>query len=106
MVSVVRVEDRGAVCRVTLDRPDKLNALNDDVRAAMQSAVDGLRHRTDVRVVVLAGEGRAFSAGADRNAATANVGTDPLAQRHATGAWQRLLDDFERLPQATVAQLH
>jgi enoyl-CoA hydratase/carnithine racemase len=104
-VGVVDVEHEGAVCRVTLNRPEKLNALSDEVRASLQSAVDELAERPDVRVVVVRGAGRSFSAGADL-ADRQTPSDDPLAQRRATGRWQRLLDDLERLPQVTVAQLH
>ena len=62
----VRVEIDGGrgVSRVTLNRPDKLNALNDEVRAALRRRA-GWPDRDDVQVVVVAGAGRAFSAGAD-----------------------------------------
>ena len=105
---VVRVDldDTRPVCRLTLDRPDKLNALNDDVRRSLQRAVDEVAERDDVRVVVLAGAGRAFSAGADlRQGPVAPSGGGVLGERRAAGRWQRLLDDVERLPQATVARL-
>lgn len=103
----VRVEIDGGrgVSRVTLNRPDKLNALNDEVRAALHEAVRTLADRDDVRVVVVAGAGRAFSAGADL-AERVDVGPDVLARRRASGRWQRLLDDLEHLPQVTVARLH
>jgi enoyl-CoA hydratase/carnithine racemase len=106
-VAAVRIEESpdGRVRRLVLDRPAKLNALNEEVRNGLQRAVDDLADRPDVRVVVLAGEGRAFSAGADL-AERAPSSPDALARRHASGRWQRLLDSFERLPQVTVARLH
>jgi enoyl-CoA hydratase/carnithine racemase len=102
----VRVEtdrDRG-VCRITLERPHKLNALDDATRSGLHDAVRDLADRSGVRVIVLAGAGRAFSAGADL-AERVEVPPDPLARRRASGRWQRLLDDLERLPQVTVARL-
>jgi enoyl-CoA hydratase/carnithine racemase len=102
----VDIDDSGDVCRLTLDRPDKLNALNDDVRRSLQRAIDEVAERDDVRVVVLAGAGRAFSAGADlREGPVAPSDGGVLGERRAAGRWQRLLDDLERLPQATVARL-
>lgn len=104
--SAVRFEpdsDRAA-CRITLDRPDKLNALNDDIRRSLQRAIAELAERNDMRVVVLAGAGPAFSAGADLTERIRPAGA--LEQRRASGRWQRLLDDLERLPQVTIAQLH
>ncbi|HUP86041.1 MAG TPA: enoyl-CoA hydratase/isomerase family protein [Acidimicrobiales bacterium] len=102
VVRMIEVSD--AVWRVVLDRPAKLNALNEDVRLGLQEAVDQLAARPDVRVVVVQGEGRAFSAGADL-AERAPSSADALTRRHASGAWQRLLDDLERVPQVTVARL-
>ena len=105
--SVVRfeIDDDSAIARITLDRPKKLNALNDAVRSGLQECVDVLAERADVRVVVFAGAGRAFSAGADLGERL-EVPPDAVAQRRINGRWQRLLDDVERLPQATVARLH
>lgn len=99
----------GAVVRLTLNRPDKLNALNDEVRRGLAAAVRDLEERPDVRVVVLAGAGRSFSAGADLATSSypaPSAGASWAADRHRTGTWQRLLDDLGRIPQVTVASLH
>ena len=53
------------VATVTLDRPDKLNALTFESYADLRDLVAELPHRGDVRVLVLAGEGRGFCAGGD-----------------------------------------
>ncbi len=97
----------GPVVRVTLDRPDQLNALNDAVRRRLAGLLHELEDRPDVRVLVLSGNGRAFSAGADlKNTAYPPVEGDWATRRHLTGTWQRLLEQFDRIPQATVAGLH
>jgi enoyl-CoA hydratase/carnithine racemase len=59
----LRVEDRVAI--LTLDRPEKLNALSSELFADLDSLLTRLADDPDVRVVVLTGAGRAFSAGAD-----------------------------------------
>jgi enoyl-CoA hydratase len=62
----IRVEKRGALATVTLDRPKVLNALNAATFAELDSAFDELASDGDVRVVLLTGAGeRAFAAGAD-----------------------------------------
>jgi enoyl-CoA hydratase/carnithine racemase len=104
-VTVVRLDIEGAAARLELDRPAKLNALNDELRRDLQAAIDELAARADVRVVVVSGAGRAFSAGADLNERVPSS-PDPLVRRRSSGAWQRLLEDLERLPQVTVARLH
>lgn len=58
------VED-GAVARITLARPDTLNSLTFEVYRELTETFVGLRARSDVRAVVLTGEGRAFCTGGD-----------------------------------------
>ena len=53
------------VATITLNRPDKLNALTFDVYADLRDVLAELPHRGDVRVIVLAGEGRGFCSGGD-----------------------------------------
>ena len=97
----------GPVARLVLDRPESLNALDDAVRRAIVELLDELEDRPDVRVLVLTGAGRAFSAGADlRTTAYPEVTGDWATRRHRTGTWQRLLAQLDRVPQATVAGLH
>lgn len=59
------VETRGAIEIVTLNRPEKLNAMNASLIAALDGYFRGLQDRLEIRVVILRGEGRAFCAGLD-----------------------------------------
>jgi len=59
---MIRFEQRGLVGLATIDRPDRRNALNGELCAELQTA---LETHTDVRAVVLTGTGTAFCAGAD-----------------------------------------
>lgn len=61
----IKVEARGPVEIVTLNRPEALNAISHELVAELGDYVYALKHRTDVRVVILRGEGRAFCAGLD-----------------------------------------
>jgi enoyl-CoA hydratase/carnithine racemase len=104
----VVVDRAGEICRLRLNRPEKLNALSDEVRIALQEAFDALADDVSVRVVVLSGEGRCFSAGADlaSGALAMESGATWTARRHTFGGWQRLLERIESVPQVTVASLH
>ncbi len=62
---MIRVEKRGAVDWVTLDRPDQLNALNRELIDALHGYFTDLQQNKDTRIVVLRGAGRAFCAGLD-----------------------------------------
>jgi enoyl-CoA hydratase/carnithine racemase len=105
-MTAVTVTAERDVCRVRLNRPDKLNALDGATFGALREAIDALADRPEVRVVVLSGEGRAFSAGVDLNARGGAREIDWAVRRHERGAWQRLLDLLEAIPQVTVASVH
>jgi enoyl-CoA hydratase len=65
-MSVVLVERAGAVATITLNRPDKLNALNQELVSALLAAVVELDRDREVRCAILTGAGeKAFAAGAD-----------------------------------------
>jgi enoyl-CoA hydratase/carnithine racemase len=63
--SVLLVETRGAVRIVTMNRPDKLNALNTELTQAIHDAFLAADQDPEIRAIVLAGNGRGFCAGAD-----------------------------------------
>ena len=63
----IRVERAGSRATVVLHRPDVRNAFDDRVVAELTAAFEELSNDASVRVVVLAGEGKVFSAGADLN---------------------------------------
>jgi len=67
MADLVRVERTGGVVRVSLNRPDARNALSGAVLGELRLALDDLAGDSSVRVLVLAGEGKDFCAGADLN---------------------------------------
>lgn len=65
-VSAVTVEDRGAISIIRINRPEKLNAINQDVAVEVQQAFKAFDADPDKRVAVMSSAGnRAFSAGAD-----------------------------------------
>lgn len=63
--SVVLLETRGAVRVISMNRPDKLNALNTELTQAIHDAFLEADADPQIRAIVLAGNGRAFCAGAD-----------------------------------------
>ena len=62
-----RISQDGTVMTLTLNRPDKLNALTFEAYADLRDLLHELPHRGDTRVLVLRGEGRAFCSGGDVN---------------------------------------
>lgn len=65
---ILQVEDKGAAQLLTLNRPEKLNALNQPMAAGLLAYFEDLRRNSNVRVVILRGAGRAFCSGADLRA--------------------------------------
>ena len=65
MSKTVRIDRRGPVFTITLDRPDRLNAISPDLIADLSEALDECAGDTDMRVLILTGAGRGFCAGAD-----------------------------------------
>jgi enoyl-CoA hydratase/carnithine racemase len=88
------------VLRLTLNRPQALNALNRDLTAALESSLERVAAMEDVRVLLVCGQGRAFCAGNDIKEMETITGDEAqaLATRHAV-----LMDRFAKLPQVTVA---
>jgi 2-(1,2-epoxy-1,2-dihydrophenyl)acetyl-CoA isomerase len=61
----VLMECQGAVATLTLNRPEKLNALDETMRAALHAALEAVAHEAAIRVAVITGAGRAFCSGGD-----------------------------------------
>lgn len=97
----------GAICWLTLSRPEKLNAINATMLREIEQALDLLAADTSVRVIVLRGAGRAFSTGYD-------LGTEGYSSDESD-----IVDDYEALtknlktmmrlwshPQPVIAAVH
>src|SRR3954451_12420906 len=100
----VEIEDRGPVRHVVMNRPEKRNALNDELCAALGEAFDEACHDESVRVVVLRGEGPLFSSGMDLGnlrALAENPDTLRPSRSHLIRWWNLL----EEMPKATIAQI-
>ncbi len=75
--SVLLREDRGTVAILALNRPAKLNALNNALLGAVMGALDSIELNDAIRAIVITGAGRAFSAGADIAAFQAHIEAGP-----------------------------
>ena len=65
MQDILDIQDQGGVMRITLNRPQRLNALNPALSTALRECFQGLYRRKDIRVVILQGAGPSFCAGLD-----------------------------------------
>ena len=103
---LVLSERRGAVALLTLNRPDKLNAINVPVIDALDAALDAAEADDAVRAIVVAGAGRAFSAGFDLDMGMGDGKPDPADVRRALENDFRLIMRFWDSPKPTVAAVH
>ena len=97
--------DARGVATITLNRPDKHNAFDDAVIAELRSAFDDLADRGDVRVVVLASQGKSFSAGADLGWMKRMAEYDYKDNHRDAQALAGMLQALAALPQPTLARV-
>ncbi len=105
-MTVVLYERRGPAAWITLNRPDKLNALSVELVRELRAAIVQAAADDEVKVVVLTGAGRAFSAGFD-------LSEEAAARIEGADHWRRVLtDDVDvtlelwSLPKPTIAAVH
>ncbi len=104
--TTIEYETRGAIGLITLNRPDSLNAINEQMLADLNAVLDAIEGDDSVRVVVLHGAGRSFCAGFDLND-EAEVEQQDLLK--LIPAMQYDMDSIMRLwrfPKPTIAAAH
>ena len=107
MTDRVAITVADQIADVRLTRADKMNALDPAMFAAIGDAIDSLARRTDIRCVVLSGEGRAFCAGLDMasmqagGSGTGRARNDQgsILPQHVTWGWRNL-------PMPVIAAVH
>jgi len=119
----VRYEERDAIAIITLDRPEKLNTLTEEVVSGVADGIDAATASRDVRAVVLRGQGRVFTAGYDLDRGGAGGDTwgspyDAPGPEPRAGAWDPVRDyqfmhhNVERFmkiwhcPKPVIGQIH
>src|SRR5579885_530805 len=100
---LVEVERDGRVAWVRLNRPEKLNALSRELVAALSDAFATFAGDTGVAAIVLAGNGRCFSAGAD---VTQLRELDGASGRAFITRLHELMAAIRALPQVVIAAVH
>jgi len=104
MSTRVRSEIEGPVAIATLDRPEKLNAIDSPMIEALEAWVEAVEADRSIRVAILTGSGKAFSAGGD---ITAWAGLDPIDfARRWIREGHRVFDRLARLRQPLIVALN
>ncbi|WP_428623209.1 enoyl-CoA hydratase [Sedimenticola sp.] len=97
-------EDRDGIAYLTLNRPNQFNALSEELLDALQGSLDAIAEDKSVRVVVLAGNGRAFCAGHDLKQMRGQS-ERAYFQQLFTRCGQ-VMTRITQLPQPVIARVH
>ena len=103
---VVLVEDLGPVRRLTMNRPNALNALNGQLIDGLSQAIRAAGTDPGVAVVILRGAGRAFCAGYDLNEDASGGAHDARHWHEELAASTEKMLEFTDCPKPTIAQVH
>jgi 2-(1,2-epoxy-1,2-dihydrophenyl)acetyl-CoA isomerase len=104
--SPVLTERRDSVLVITLNRPNRLNALTDEMREMLRTILREARAEAAVRAVVLTGAGRAFCSGAELSARPVEPDGTPAPRPPARIPRYGWLQDFSTLPVPVVAAVN
>jgi enoyl-CoA hydratase/carnithine racemase len=99
----ILVEADGPIARVTMNRPDKRNALSLAHMQELADCLGAIGEAREARVVVLAGNGPAFSAGHDLSEM---IGRDPEAYRRIFDVCCELMETVQAIPQPVIGKVH
>lgn len=91
---------------VTLNRPEKLNAVNMELLAEMGMVMDEINEMPEIRAVIVKGAGRAFSSGTDLQALGGGPDRSRPGYRYHLGRHQDAFLRIERLEKPVIAQIH
>ena len=102
----VTIDREEGAAVITLNRPDALNALSQDLMRALESVLDGVLADETIRVAVITGAGKAFSAGGDLIEFAALMNASPAKLIEALTFNQRVLEKLEALPIPVIAAVN
>ncbi len=108
-MAILERNDTGAIAHLTLNAPERLNALSDEMLAALQTELDALRDDRSIRAVILSGAGKAFCAGHDLKQMTAARQAEDGGKAYFSDLFSRcarMMMSIQSLPQPVIAQVH
>ena len=108
-MAILERRGTGAVAQLHMNSPERLNALSDEMLAALQSQFDELRETASVRAVILSGAGKAFCAGHDLKQMTTGRQASDGGKAYFKDLFDRcsqMMQSIRALPQPVIAQVH
>ena len=104
MANTVLLEVRDRVAYVTMNRPEKLNAINNEMLGDLFETFTEVNENPDIWVTVLTGAGRAFCTGHDLKQMRAH--TDETYFREEFASSGRMMVAMTKIPQPVIARIH
>lgn len=108
-MAILERHDTGAVVHLEMNAPERLNALSDEMLAALQSELDVLRDDRSIRAIILSGAGKAFCAGHDLKQMTAGRQAEDGGKAYFKELFDRcarMMMTVQSLPQPVIARVH
>jgi methylglutaconyl-CoA hydratase len=105
MGSTVKTAVANGVARLTLDRPDAMNSFDGETARAIVDAIEAFADDDAVRVLVMASEGRVFSAGGDFNWVLTWPGLDAITRRVGADAMMGAVQAVYDFPKPSIARV-
>ena len=103
---MLKIDRKDGIARVTLDRPEVRNAFDDELISSLTKAFKEIEADDAIRVVILAGNGPAFCAGADLNWMKRMSSYDYDDNLADAEALAQMLATLDRMPKPTIARVH
>ncbi|MFT6024123.1 MAG: enoyl-CoA hydratase/carnithine racemase [Ascidiaceihabitans sp.] len=108
-MAILERRGTGAVAQLIMTAPERLNALSDEMLAALHSTLDEIAVDKNVRAVVVSGSGKAFCAGHDLKQMTAGRQNEDGGAAYFTDLFDRcaaMMARVQSMPQPVIAQVH
>ena len=106
MSDLLITTDKRGVRTLTLNRPERHNALNSALISALTAAIKECNNNTDVRIVVITGSGTSFSSGADLEWMRASINHDEAANRNDAMQLAVLMRTLSDIQKPTIARIN
>ncbi len=102
----ILIENKDAVCRIRLNRQKALNALSPNLVTELKYAFSEAERNPEIGVIILSGEGRAFSAGVDLKEMNASIQGGKFTQNEILTIGLEMIHQIQTMPKVCIAQVH
>lgn len=108
-MTLLRRDDADQIATLTMDAPERLNALSDGMLAELQSSLDAIGADDSIRAVIIRGTGKAFCAGHDLKEMQAGRQSEDAGAAYFADLFDRcarMMQTVQSIPQPVIAQVH